>query len=60
MSDGSPVDQIEVGGQTVGLEVAEETRQILLKENFKSCKILQHLIQRKQKRQEGVNTDLMR
>lgn len=46
----SPVDQIEVGGQVVGLKVAEETRQILLKENLKGCKILQHLPERQRER----------
>lgn len=45
----SPVDEIEVRGQVVGLEVAEETRKILLKENLEGCKILQHLTDRQKK-----------
>ena len=39
----SPVDEIEVRGQAVRLEVAEETRKILLKENLKGCEVFQHL-----------------
>lgn len=41
----SPVDQVEVRGQAVGLEVAEESRKILLKENLEGGEILQHLEQ---------------
>lgn len=46
----SPVDQIEVRGQAVALEVAEETRQILLEENLEGCEILQHLTERVKRR----------
>lgn len=42
----SPVDQVEVRGQAVALEVAEETREILLEENLEGGKILQHLAER--------------
>lgn len=46
----SPVDEIEVRGQVVGLEVAEETRKVLLKENLEGCEILQHLTDRRKRR----------
>lgn len=49
MFNDSPVDEIEVRGQVVGLEVAEETRKVLLKENLEGCEILQHLTDRQKK-----------
>lgn len=51
--DDPPVDQIEVRGQVVGLEVAEETRKILLKEDLEDGKILQHLSRRGKTGQMG-------
>lgn len=37
------IDQIEVWCQVVAQEVVEETRQVLLEENLKGSKVLQHL-----------------
>lgn len=41
--DRSPINQIEIRRQVVALEVTEELRKILLEENLKGLKILQHL-----------------
>lgn len=39
----SPVDQVQVRGQAVALEVTEELRKVLLEEDLKGSEILQHL-----------------
>lgn len=43
VGDRSPINQIEIRRQVVSLEVTEELRKILLEENLKGFKILQHL-----------------
>lgn len=47
--DHSPIDQVQIRSQAVALEVAEESRKILLEENLEGCKVLQHLVEEKRR-----------